>query len=447
MIDKTVEKVMTQKSVIRKNLFCLACSIFLFISSAGAQTDLTITGPQANFPIAIPSLCDGGEAGDISRKIAEVISKDLSVSGLFRVINPSTFIASQGNCNSADKIAYSDWSVIGAEGLVQGKIEKSGTFQTKLVAELYLYDVLQKRAVIGKKYEAAEEDYVRLGHRFANEIIRYFTGEPGVFGTQIAYVSKIGRFSELFIVDMDGSNTRQITYDHGLIISPAWSPNGKELLYTSYLSRQPELYMRSVSGGDPRRLTQDSAVELGSKFTPDGTNIILSTLVRGSRNIALMDLRGRIIRSITNSAALDVSPSMSPDGQQVVYCSNRGGGPQIYVLSMNGGSDSRISFTGSNYCTSPSWSPAGDKIAFVCRQGGNQIFVVPVGTTQAIQTTFVGNNEDPSWSPDGRYLVFSSDFGGGARSIVAQPIAGGAPRQVTFSKSRDSQPAWSPLAN
>ena len=53
-----------------------------------------------------------------------------------------------------------------------------------------------------------------------------------------------------------------------------------------------------------------------------------------------------------------------------------------------------------------------NSIAFVCRMGGNHLFVAPAdGSGVASQLTFTGNNEDPSWSPDGKYLVFSTNFG------------------------------------
>ncbi|MCB0346953.1 MAG: PD40 domain-containing protein, partial [Bdellovibrionales bacterium] len=119
---------------------------------------------------------------------------------------------------------------------------------------------------------------------------------------------------------------------------------------------------------------------------------------------------------------------------------------QIYIMPTAGGNAQRISFTKSNYCTSPAWSPKGDKIAFVCRQSGNQLFVSAPDGRQSVQVTFSGNNEDPSWSPDGRYLVYSSSNANGApRNILMRMLAGGSPMQITFAKSEDSQPAWSPM--
>jgi len=426
-------------------ILCLA-AVLLFPVGASAQTDIYISGPKSGFPVAVPQFCDRGNGSPYTVKISEVIAKNLELSGIFNVLNSATFVETPGKCLDPDKVAFSDWSVIGAEGLVRGDVKTTGRGGRTIQARLFLYDVLQQRSVVGKRYEADIDDFARIAHRFSNEVVKFFTGETGIFGTKITYVARMGRFKEIFVMDLDGSNNRQLTRDKGLAMSPSWSPTGDRIVYTSYRTRTPELFIVSPEGGTPKQLTKRKGLELGAKFAPDGTTILASASVGGASNIVLLDLKGKIIRNVTNSGAINVSPSWSPDGGQIAFCSNRSGGPQIYVMSASGDSPRRLSFTGSNYCTSPSWSPRGDKIAFVCRAaGGNQIFMAPASGGQSLQLTFQGNNEDPKWSPDGRYLVFSSNLGlAGPRNIVILPLLTGVPRQITFAKSQLSQPAWSP---
>ena len=412
-------------------------------SFAAAQTQIHISGPQSGFPIAVPQLCDSGGAGDTARRIPEVVAKDLELSAVFKVINPGAYVESAGRCSNLKNVAFSDWSVIGAEWLIKGNITVNGdTFN----AELYLFDVPQQRAVLAKAYEASVEDYRRVAHRFANAVLGVVTGEKGAFGSQMVFTSKVGRFKELFIAELDGSEMRQLTKDKGIAVSPSWHTSGQKIVYTSYRTRKPELFTISPEGGSPRQMTKREGLEIGAKYMRDGESVITSAIVNGNSNIVILDGDGSVQRQVTRGSVIDVSPSLSPDGSKFAFCSNRGGGPQIYVASVSNPEDARrISFTSSNYCTSPAWSPKGDKIAFVCRDQGFQLYITSPGGERPTQLTYVGINEDPNWSPDGRYLLFSSNGGGGPRGIYLLPLITGVPKRITSSRTDDGQPVWGPV--
>lgn len=422
-------------------------ALLAIASTAIAQTDLRISGANAGFPVAVPRLCDAGESGESAQTIADGIGKNLAFTGIFNVISPGSYVETPGSCISVEQVAYGDWSVIGAEGLVRGEIRSIG--DGKYEVKMFLLDVLKKQPVMGKRYEFEGVSTQKVIDKFSNEIMRYFTGQPGVFGSRLAYVSRVGRFKELFTINLDGSGERQLTRDKALVMSPAWSPSADTILFTSYRARTPDLYFISAEGGNPTRVTQRDGVEIGAKYSPDGRSILLGSSNEGSTNLIQVDLRGKLLRQITRGGGISVSPSWSPDGSKIAFCSNRAGGPQIYVMdSAGGGAGKRISFANSNYCTSPAWSPLGDKIAFVCRSAGHQIFVSGPGGENLTQITHSGNNEDPNWAPDGRSLAYTTDAGrGGAKNIAVFSFLSGGSQQVTDARSENSQPAWSPIAD
>lgn len=432
-------------SLHRLTTFFILC--FLLVSDALSQTDIYIQGSGRLFPIALPQLClqRGDTTGTVD--IPKIIGKDLDLSGYFEVLSAGAYIETPGKCPGPDGFAYSDWSVIGAEGLVRGTIEESNN---GLKIQLYLHDVQRQRVVLGKEYEGDASQIPKIAHRFANEIMRFFTGIPGVFGTRISFSSKVGRFKELYLMDMDGSNLRQLTNEKGLALSSSWDTAGLNLVYTSYRQRMPDLFLANVESRGTTRVTQSEALEIGGKFAPNGK--ILGSLTSGlESDIVLFGKDGRVTDRLTKSnGAIDVSPDWSPDRSKIVFCSNRAGGPQIYTMNADGSEVRRISFVNSNYCTSPDWSPGGEKgerIAFVCRaDAGFQVFTSRPDGSDSWQLTSFGNNEDPDWSPDGRYIVFATTFGKGYVSHLALMREDGSGiKQLTNSRSGDSEPSWGPL--
>lgn len=414
-------------------------------ASAAAQTDIYVRGSDRLFPIALPRLCiEQGEA-DAVRTIPDVLTRDLDLSGYFKVLNPNTYIESPGKCVGPDEFAYTDWSVIGAEGLVRGTVEKS---PDGIRVQLFLHDVARRQVVLGKEYQGTPDQARRIAHRFANEIMRFFTGKEGVFGTQIAFSSRIGRFKELFVMDMDGSGVTQLTNDRGLAVSSSWSPDGSGLVYTSYRSRIPDLFRYDLSSRRITQITRGAPLEVGAKYSRDGRSILTARTEGRESRLVLLNADGTLARTLTRSrGGIDVSPDWSPDNRRIVFCSNRGGGPQIYTMGVDGRNVSRISFVKSNYCTSPAWSPRGDRIAFVCRaEGAHQIFTVDPSGNKPLQLTTYGNNEDPSWSPNGEYIAFATTFGrGGVFNIAIMGKDGSNLQTITNSRLGSFQPAWGPL--
>jgi len=444
-------------TIIAPLLSCWLLALLCIGSNLGApciseaQTDIFIRGAGRLIPIAVPQLClESGDA-TVARDIPRIIGRDLDLSGFFEVLDPGGYVETPGKCGGPESVAFSDWSVIGAEGLVRGVVSANPGGGVRV--QMYLYDVQKQRPVLGKEYHGEIAQVPQMAHRFANEIMKFFTGEYGPFGTQIAFSSKIGRFKELFVMDMDGSNIRQLSNERALALAPAWDQAGQRLIYTSYRNRIPDLFVLGVADRATRQVSRDDALEIGAQFLPDG-KIIFSRSAGRDSDIVIGELqsvaKSGAIRKLTRSdGAINVSPVLSPNGDRIAFCSNRAGGPQIYTMGLDGSDVKRVSFTNSNYCTSPAWSPKGDRMAYVCRAEGKfQLFVSEINGGNAVQLTSTGDNEEPDWSPDGRYLVFASTaFSKGVFNLALLKVDGGAPRQLTTSKGGDSQPAWGPRSN
>ena len=419
------------------------------IDCALAQFKGEIVGSGGQkFPIAVSPLRNlgnaGGDTGRFSTGIADSIVHDLELSGWFRVIDRSSYIESpQASGITLGSFDFKDWSTLGAEGLVKGGFSLRGD---EIVVELRLFDVYQGKERIAKRYTGGAGQFRRIAHKFVDEIINQFTGIPGVFNTQIAYVSNSGgRFKEIYYSHLDGSEKRQVTDNRTINLSPSWGANGRSILYSSFQDRGQTLYLRDLPSGKDIRFNPPGAGRfLSGKLSPDDQSIVATYETAGNSNLHLLDRSGAIIRRLTQDPGIEVSPAWSPDGKQIVYVSDRSGSPQIFVLDLQSGKSRRVTYSGS-YNTSPEWSPRGDRIVYTGRVGSKfAIFTIPVeGGEPRKLTSEAFDSEDPTWSPDGRCIAFSSNRAGKYHLYVMQ-ASGENQRRLTGSGGDDSKPSWSP---
>jgi TolB protein len=414
--------------------------------SADAQVRGTIFGPGVRqYPIAVAELKnlspDGIPASSVN-VVSDVVSRDLEIAGLFRPIPRSAHIErAETSGITAESINFDNWSVIGALALVKGSVAREGA---DLVVELRLFDVAQRNMLTGRRYRGREDDLRRIAHRFADEIMKQFTGETGPFDSRIAFLStRGGRFKDLYVMSLDGGDVQRLTDANTLNLSPSWSPDGKQIVLTSYQRNNPDLFTVDVESRAWKRLSNLRGLNLGGRWSPAGDRLAVTIEFDGNSEIALLDRDGALVRRLTDHWAIDVSPSWSPDGRQLAFCSSRSGTPQIYVIDAGGGAPRRVTVEGT-YNTSPAWSPKGDRVAYTARVAGRfQIFTVKLDGSDLTQVTRgAGDNEDPSWSPDGRYLVFSSTRRGAPRLYVSDRN-GYSQTELTGDKGGDTSPSWS----
>jgi TolB protein len=398
------------------------------------------------FPIAVSPLKNLGataDVGKLSEGIADTIVYDLDLSGWFKVLDRAAYIENPQKSGVAlGSFDFKDWSTIGAEGLVKGGFTIQGD---EVTVELRLFDVFQNKERVGKRYVGRVKDYRRIAHKFADEIINQFTGIPGIFNTRIAYVSTSGgRFKEIHIAHLDGSEKFQLTNNHTINLSPSWTADGKSVLYTSYKDRNSSLYLFELYNGKETKIIPRNGRYLGGKASPDGQFIAATVETAGNSNIILLDRNGNVIRSLTDSPGIEVSPAWSPDSKQLVFVSDRSGSPQIYIFDMASNKSRRLTYSG-NYNTSPEWSPRGDRVAYTGRVGNRfAIFTIGVdGGEPRKLTAESADSEDPTWSPDGRFIAFSSNRAGKYHLYVMQ-ASGENQRRLTGSGGDDTKPSWSP---
>lgn len=412
--------------------------IFIDINAPSIQ-QLRISVPpfDCRTPGAVPP--------DLGRKLANIVSNDLELSGYFVSIEEEAFLPGAVEDIAQDRIRFKDWSVIGSELLLACSCRGVGN---SVELEARLYDVFRGRRVYSKRLLGKIDEHRALAHRLSNEILYLLTGQKGMFLSRFAFVNrrkgKKQMIKEIFTCDVDGHNIKQITFDKSIALLPRWSPDGRKLLYNSYKDGGPMLFLKDLSTGVDRRISSRTGLNIGACWASDGDRVALTLSHGDNPDIYTIDLKGNILDRLTRHWGIDVSPAFSPDGSRIAFVSNRSGSPQIYIRDMDGGTEQRLTFEG-KYNTSPAWSSL-DRIAFSGMTNGRiDIYTIrPDGTDLRNLTGGHGNNEDPSWSPDGRYLAFSSNREGGYHLYV-MTASGHNPRRITFGNGEQTSPSWSPF--
>lgn len=144
----------------------------------------------------------------------------------------------------------------------------------------------------------------------------------------------------------------------------------------------------------------------------------------------------------------DRAPRWSPDGKWLAFVSDRGGGPQIWLMRTAGGEARQLTKLKGGVAGEPVWSPDATRIAFTRRQEetGPQAAGDPAGEAAAKDTAQDGEPKSDvkaftrlHYKENGRGL-----WDGKYSHVWVASIDGGEPRQVTFGEYDDSSPAWSP---
>ena len=410
-----------------------------------ARVYININAPYLRkIPTAIPLFKDMTAMQDhtqLQKEFSDQLAEALNFTGFFKILDRESFLEDPQKAGLMQHaISFKNWTDIGAELLIKGGFQFKGEL---LEIELRLFDTFGGRLIVGKRYTGRLSDQRRIIHRFCDEVILRLTGHPGIFSTQIAFVSTTTGEKEIYIADFDGYNPRRFTNTGTITLFPAWSSDGRYLAYTDYRHGKPDLFIKNI------KEKRGTVVRLeGSSITPawvPGKFALAASLSHeGNPAIYLLSGNGKIMRKLTRYWGIDVDPTWSPDGKEIAFVSNRSGSPQIFIKNIENGNIRRLTYEG-NYNTSPQWSPQGNYIAYVGMNNGNHdIYLIGTDGKGLIQLTQnSGDNESPTWSPDGTLIAFSSTREGPSRVYVMN-ANGSDQRRLLLLKGEQTNPSWSP---
>jgi TolB protein len=221
----------------------------------------------------------------------------------------------------------------------------------------------------------------------------------------------------------------------------AWTPDGR-LVYDSAVSGNLDVWIMDADGGNQKQLTFDSAFDIQPAVTPDGRSVVFMSTRSGGWQIWRMGIDGADPTPLS-TGDVSILPVVAGDGRFVIYGVVAPDGRQsVWHAAIEGGAPEKVS---DHPIRTQAISPDGKFVAGLFWDAG--------GRRQSIAVATLGSAEPPkvfpivpraiAWAPRGQALTYV-DVKSGVANIWTQPLAGGAPKPLTnFTSELIYNFAWS----
>jgi Tol biopolymer transport system component len=257
---------------------------------------------------------------------------------------------------------------------------------------------------------------------------------------------------DVWISTLPAGRDRQITDGVGQyngVNGLTWIPKGNQagrLVYVSRAYGSQDLWLMDQDGKNQRQLTTEPGADRYPAVTPDGRYIVFVSTRTGNSNIYRYDLISGEQKQLTSGVSEEF-PAVTADGKWAIYAATGSTKHTLWKVSIDGGEPVQLT---DKLSTWPNVSPDGQKIAcwYRAEPGSNwQIAVIPITGGNPEKVFDVPADADTPiptrWMPDSSGISFVVSQNG-VSNIWSQPLAGGAPKQLTaFTSDQISWFDWS----
>jgi len=438
---------------LRKSLHIfLVGSLYLLSFAANAELSIQITqGSDNPIPIAVVPFSWQGN-GVLSENISQIVMNDLEQVGEFSPLSRSNMLSMP---SEEREVFYSDWRILAQDYLLVGKIDRSPGSQLVQV-QYEFFDINREIKLAGEVLSGSVAQLRDIAHEISNVVFEQVTGTRGAFTSEILYVvaeyvSPERTNFRLEKADYDGQRAKILLESVEPIMSPSWSPTGRDVAYVSFETDLPRIYIQNIATGDRRQITNYPNLNSSPEFSPDGTKLAMVLSKDGSPDIYVHDLTTNQLTRITDHPLIDTEPSWTADSKSIVFMSERTGQPQIYQIELGASSFEVERLTYDCFqCLNGMFLPDGVNLVHVrreTRQDPNyQIAVLNIETLRVIRLTSTSLDESPSIAPNGSMIMYATKFNG--RGVLdAVSIDGMVRFRLPSTQGDVREPAWSPFLN
>jgi serine/threonine protein kinase len=276
-------------------------------------------------------------------------------------------------------------------------------------------------------------------------------------GGQIAFASKRSGTTQVWMMNVDGSDLRQLTNIAEGACQPEWSPDGMFLVFTSPCDKNEEFYRSSgifiinADGSGLIPLPSVGGGDFDPVWSPDGKKIVFTSLRNSGRpRVYVINLEDNTVTRLSEQYSYDRQPYWSPDGSQLAFVTTQKGPVQIWTMNADGSNQQLFSRSADAINSHPVWSPDGEVILFTQVNRNRRVPVIVAASYKDDEYSEYHYELGPvpireaKYSPDGLWLVFESWPEGSNHDIYIMSASGAGRTRLTDALGDDFDPVWRP---
>lgn len=456
--------------VLMQKLTSLCFFLLILLSPLYGEDEIVVrlTSRESLAPLYLHFFQKEGSGLDPAylKQLEEVLCFDLFHNGKTEGAPQDKRLAAQAESEDMRHYTIEKWKALSVDYVVKASVRDK-----KLSLSLFSVKTGQIKGVEEMPLTGRLASDRRQIHHASDAIHSALFNTPGIASSHILFTvrTKNGADSsswvtEVWEADYDGANSRQVTKDGGLCMTPTYVPTRSDerqrrFLYVSYKIGQPKIYSASTNEGKFARLSYLKGNQLMPALSLKQDRLAFISDVSGNPDVFIQDFApekgvfGKPRQVFSAIHAAQGTPSFSPDGKQLAFVSNKEGAPRIYIMEIPPPGASlkevkvRLISKRNRENTSPAWSPDGSKIAYSATTNGTRhIWIYDCKTGEEMQLTEgEGHKENPTWAPNSLHLVFNSATQNSSELYMINLHQKKAIKLATIPGEKRF-PAWEPLS-
>lgn len=277
---------------------------------------------------------------------------------------------------------------------------------------------------------------------------------------QFAFVSDRTGAPQIYVANVDGNNVHPVTNLSDGACQPDWSPDGMQIVFVSPCAtdddvhKNASLYLVDVDGKNLIHFSSAPGGDFEPAWSPDGKHVAFTSLRDGYMQVYSISLDDNSVTRLTNSPKDEYArqPAWSPFGNQIAYATRRYGAYQIWTMSDTGQSPEQITRSGYTFWDlQPVWSLDGRMIFYTQRRTDN-------GARSWLMNILYENRPgeginldldilpviDIDFSDDSFWMLYEG-VEEGNHDVFMSTLAGASRTRLTSDPANDYDPVWRPI--